>query len=587
MINLNKMYQCIYSADEVYFINFMRIFIAISIIFYLSPYFFLGSSNHWMIWDNLDSIFSIYKVLVNSGAIFDSNATIIEQPMGGIPRGAMPSEFDALVWLYIFFGPEGAYIVNRILMTLIGFIGMYLLLRYHVLKDDSDEVIRLGVSLCFALLPFWPFGGLSVAGMPMALYAILEIRNNNHSWWNWAIVVLYPFYSNLILSGLFFLVFVTLIWFYDIIQRKSIIPLFMALVVMSLFYLLTHYRLFIDFIFSTVYVSHRIEFGAWSQIDFKEGVKRSLNIYIEGSAHSHSLQRFWILPLCAITVFLMLSHPKSEHNKKLYWLIMFFLGGIALFHGFQEFPLVSTILAPIKEKLPIQLDRFYFLYPMFWMIAFALVLSTLRLQASSMRLIIINLIALQSAYAFVHHELITNRSEPSVGNFFAKSQFSEIQEYIGKPLNTYRVASIGMHPSVSLYNGFYSLDGYWSNYPLIYKNNFREIIADELEKDSDMKKYFDDWGSRAYLFNSQTRTNMNLYAGNNIKLNKLDFNWNAYYNLGGSYLLSAAEIDVSANPALKFEKLFKHRSSAWDVYLYRVELEKLDPKKLMSNIARN
>ena len=80
----------------------------------------------------------------------------------------MASEFDAFFWLYILFGPKGAYIFNRILMTIVGFIGMHQLLRRHIIKEEGDEIVRLGVSLSFALLPFWPFGGLSVAGMPLA-----------------------------------------------------------------------------------------------------------------------------------------------------------------------------------------------------------------------------------------------------------------------------------------------------------------------------------------------------------------------------------------------------------------------------------
>jgi hypothetical protein len=61
---------------------------------------------------------------------------------------------------------------------------------------------------------------------------------------------------------------------------------------------------------------------------------------------------------------------------------------------------------------------------------------------------------------------------------------------------------------------FHTLDGYWSNYPLSHKHAFREIIADELEKSPALKSYFDDWGSRVYLFNSYTGKKMDFRAGN-------------------------------------------------------------------------
>jgi hypothetical protein len=567
---LSDIYQRFIEADEALLLRLMQAFIAIAIILYLVPYLILGAGNHWMIWDNLDSNYVAYKVLIESGTLFASNATIIEQPLGGVARGTMASEFDAFVWLYILFGPEGAYIVNRILMVLVGFIGMYLLLRRHVIKEDGDEVVRLGVSLCFALLPFYPFGGLSVAGMPLALYAMLEIRNRNHSWWNWAVVVLYPFYSSLVLSGFFFLFLVMVIWLCDVLRRKSILPLFLALAVMSLFYVFTHYRIFIDFLVSPNSVSHRIEFVIFYQSSLKEALKETLSIFIGGVGHAHSLQQYYILPLISLSVFLMLPRSKNDRKRWLFWLIMIALGSIASFSGFKSTPMVSAILAPIWAVLPLQLDRFYFLYPLLWMLALALVLTTLRRHAPILGLVVIAVVVLQSAYAFRHHELIWNHSTPSVGQFLAKEQFAEIQEYIGRPLNTYRVASLGIHPSVSLYNGFHTLDGYWSNYSLSYKHAFREVIAGELEKNVDIKRYFDDWGSRVYLFNSTTGTDMLVRAGNGIIIRELGYNWNAFYDLGGRYLLSAVEIDISTNPNLMFEGKFEDSASAWDVYLYRV-----------------
>ena len=570
MISPLKLYNSFLDGDDTVILRAMQVFAVCAASIYLAPYIFLGSNNHWMIWDNLDSNFVAYKVLIESGALFASNTTIIEQPLGGVPRGTMPSEFDAFVWLYKLFGPEGAYVANRILMTVIGFFGMYLLLRRHIIKENGDEIVRLGVSLCFALLPFWPFGGLSVAGMPLALYAMLEIRNQDHSWWNWAVVALYPFYSNLVLSGFFFLVLVTAIWLYDFTRRKSVLPLFGALAVMSVFYVFTHYRLFIDFLFGSSFVSHRMDFGASSEESFLEAAKNTLGIFLQGQAHSHSLQRFIILPLCASCAFLMLPRKKDDWRKWLFWLIMIALGGIALFHGFKSTPIVLEILAPIKAVLPMQFDRFYFLYPLLWTLAFALVLSVLKAQARLLKLLVFAVVLLQAAVAFKYHELIANRDSPSVGEFLAEKQFSEIQGYIGQPLDTYRVASIGIHPSVSLYNGFHTLDGYWGNYPLGHKQAFRDIIAGELEKDGILEKYFDDWGSRVYLFNDQTGKNMVIRAGNEVKLENLNYNWNKFYGLGGRFVLSAVEIDVSSDPQLTLAKKFSDTASAWDVYLYKV-----------------
>lgn len=42
-------------------------------------------------------------------------------------------------------------------------------------------------------------------------------------------------------------------------------------------------------------------------------------------------------------------------------------------------------------------------------------------------------------------------------------------------------------------HGFYTVDGYSNNYPLEYKHRFREVIAAELEKNEEVRVYFDLW----------------------------------------------------------------------------------------------
>ena len=68
------------------------------------------------------------------------------------------------------------------------------------------------------------------------------------------------------------------------------------------------------------------------------------------------------------------------------------------------------------------------------------------------------------------------------------------------PVEDYRVASIGIHPAIAQYNGFYTLDTYNNFYPLSYKHEFRKIIEKELEKNKKIRNYFDAWGGRCYFF---------------------------------------------------------------------------------------
>lgn len=95
-------------------------------------------------------------------------------------------------------------------------------------------------------------------------------------------------------------------------------------------------------------------------------------------------------------------------------------------------------------------------------------------------------------------------------SWFAEDLMQEIDDAIGRDKSTYRVAHLGISPAPSLMHGFYTVDGYSNNYPLEYKHRFREVIAAELEKNEEVRVYFDLWGNRCYLFNNITGNYMQL-----------------------------------------------------------------------------
>jgi hypothetical protein len=66
-----------------------------------------------------------------------------------------------------------------------------------------------------------------------------------------------------------------------------------------------------------------------------------------------------------------------------------------------------------------------------------------------------------------------------------------------------RTISIGLDPMVAVFNHIATLDGYHNLYPAKYKNEFRKIIRPILEHDSELRNYYDAWGSRVYVFNTE------------------------------------------------------------------------------------
>jgi len=152
----------------------------------------------------------------------------------------------------------------------------------------------------------------------------------------------------------------------------------------------------------------------------------------------------------------------------------------------------------VTKVFPMHLDRFHVLYPTLWILLFAIILGTVLRQSRQLRPLVLGLLGLQILYQLPHHELIANRNKPSLGAFYAEDQFRAIRDHIGKDPSEYRVASLGLHPVIAQYNGFYTLNGYLRSYPLSYKYAFREILAEELNKDEDFRP-FSTAGDRASI----------------------------------------------------------------------------------------
>ena len=149
---------------------------------YFIPFLVLGSNSYITIHDNLDGEFVEKYLLVATGKALSFNGSAaIENIMNGLPRTALPSALNVSVLLFYLFPPAWAYIVNSILVHIIGFCGMFLLLRKHFLKEDKDYLLAGAVSLCYFLIPYYTTYGISVAGQPLLAYAFLNIRGGERN----------------------------------------------------------------------------------------------------------------------------------------------------------------------------------------------------------------------------------------------------------------------------------------------------------------------------------------------------------------------------------------------------------------------
>ncbi len=155
-------------------------------------------------------------------------------------------------------------------------------------------------------------------------------------------------------------------------------------------------------------------------------------------------------------------------------------------------------------------------------------------------------------------------------SYYAEELMAQLEDVIGRDMSSYRVAHLGMSPAPSLMHGFYTVDGYSNNYPLEYKHLLRRVIARELAKNEQTRLYFDEWGSRCYLFNGATGNAWMLGKAVDVKYVGLELDMEALRELDCEYLFSAGEIRDFEKMGLTFLGYFETDSSYWGVWLYQL-----------------
>jgi hypothetical protein len=558
---------------------------------YLVPFLALGQAMPVLVHDNVDQVFVWYKVLAESGTIIAPLDQTIPNFMGGLPRNVLvgASEFNLIVWLYTIFDPFAVYLLNIFIIHIVAFAGMFLLLKGHFLRKPEQKWLVSGIALCFALLPFWPLGQLSIAGQPLALWAFLNIRNRTAKKRHWLPILLIPFYASFVYGFLFFLVGIGLLWLYDLLKKHRLnLPFLAALIFMGILFVIAEYRLFFNMFFDAAFQSHRLEFSGYPG-DTVKIILRGGRTFLFGGYHAASLHLPFLFAaaiIAAIVAFFRKGGKSvskfvlSTGSKSLFVKLFLLLILISLF---DEAVTGWNLLLPLKESFPFlrtfTLGRFKFLFPLIWFLLFALSLKFISKRASYGKHIALAFIILQAGLLFsvTGNEFQSGgiglflSGQPSFREFHSVSLFGEIDAFIGQPKSSYRVVSLGIHPSIAQFNGFYTLDSYQNNYPLEYKRRFRLVIEKELEKSSNLQQYFDKWGSRCYVFSAELEGNAMQAKDKNGKVENLELNTQALKELGADYIFSAVEIANAEDNSLTLLHTFERQDSIWRIWLYRIE----------------
>ena len=558
------------------------------ILIYYLPFFIYGQDSPVDIHDNLDSTLAWIKMLMDNGALLASPEHIIPNIMNGMSRSALYPGYDLSLLFFHFFGLYYGYVFNKLLMSLVAFLGMHLLLRKHV-TPSAPEVIVSGVALSFALLPHWSFN-LNIAGLPLVFCLLLNARSGELTVRDLIIAVLYAFYSSVILVGIFILMIWAFVLARDLVHKKTVYnPLQQGilLLVIVLCWAVNYWPVISQFFQEGGFVSHRVEMVK-TGLDTGQVLKSFEDIFKNGQFHVQSLHKYLILPL----LFALYLQRRTEEGRTMFFMLIFLLIS-SLFYAILNWNAIIPFYNRFLSVLPVQLQRFHFLQPLAWYVFLALALAGYFRTGKWGRRFGIALLLFQLGYIVLHQAFLwrdcsplpdsltrmnpavkgdyymeRERGAPSFNGFESKGQMDEIKVAIGKKAAGYRVLCIGFHPAIAQLNGIYTLDGYLASYPLTYKHQFRRIISGELDKDNLLRMYYDNWGSRAYALSSEI--GHAYYNAHPPEITSLNYDFRAMKEMGCQYVISSTPVTASQPEDLKYMGEFREEGAFWTFYLYRV-----------------
>ena len=177
----------------------------------------------------------------------------------------------------------------------------------------------------------------------------------------------------------------------------------------------------------------------------------------------------FILPITFIAIYFVYSKRLWKQEKLFIFLfVLNFL--LSLWYAFWFYKGWLPLTKRFHFMNTFNFARYHFLRPLVIYAGFALALKILSLQGRSWAKTAKGFAILQILLLCLYNDEIIYQQKPTVKEFYAEELFAEIKEHIGQEQKKYRVASIGIHPAISQYNGFYTIDTYNNFYPLTYKH---------------------------------------------------------------------------------------------------------------------
>ena len=575
--------------------------LAVSVV--VLPYLLLGEASYVQIHDQMDG--EILNYIYRAKYLFRGD--VIPEFMNGMSKAAMVPPAPFGVFLYALLPPFAAFVTMQWICLAVGYLSMRGLCRYIGCREEIAAL----TAILFALIPFYPTYGLTALGQPLMILCYISLIKGEKKMLSAVGIVFFAGFSSLTLSGFVWValgMLLLLLAFVRKEKREMIWRRFIAWFILLATYLVTNLEL-LRSLLGGGFETHRQEMVLHPTENFGMKIKELL---LQGGAY-HPVYSAAVLVLTGVAFFAViawalwvrtqkeeaLSDDEVKEVSKLAACCAYILLGIA----------VCVLLAALWNAAPVvrlrealggivvyfQADRISWCLPMLWMLLLGMLGELLcriggslkKMRARYSRVTLVVLSAVWSAVLLLEGALIFRDStlnknlrllllpdyeQVTWESIYMEEVFRQIDTYIGTDKDRVSVVSLGIYPSVALYNGYTCADGYSNNYSLNYKHAFREIEAAELEKQEEVLSYFDEWGNRLYLVSAEYGFNGMVQKGQGITFANLSYDLDAMKELNIGYLFAAAPIadaeEMGISPVR--EEPFSNMKGYYEVWVYKI-----------------
>lgn len=577
------------SVRKLWFLYFVELLLFMQLAVFLA----CRDKSYIAVHDNLDLFIAHFKVLKLQKAFFAHNVTL--PIVGGLDRDVFGSEFLLYNIFYYFFDPYIAYFIGYFAKVFIGLFSFTLLA-----KDVYGEAygkyrpIVIVTALAFSLIPVFPTYGIAFTSVPLVVFLLRKIyfeeKVKTRLLW-YLLLFLYPCLSYFSYHGFFILCYmvcaVIILWIRD---RRFPFSIFISLFVLSLGYVLFEYRLFGAMLFSdTVTIRDSM---VMSSLGIKEVCKLAMEGFVNGQFHCQDSHMYLVLPISLFTIiFLNTRYIRMKDLGKMIKdpinLIFLWIVFNSLIYGMYDWePLRSFVETLVPKLKGFQFDRTLYFNTFLWYVLLFLICKRLYDTGLKAWVVIANVIVALAALVVMFepqvyndfyytcynqaYKVIKHKDTSTVNyrEFYSQDLFEKIKEDIDYK-NEWAVA-YGMHPAVLEYNGIWTLDGYIGMYTDEYKGKWRDVIAPALDESDEFRRYFDEWGPRAYLFSASGENTYAPLREFKLEDERLMIDADALRALGCRYIFSRIRLSNEKELGIKPKGTYEDAGSPYVIFLYEL-----------------